>query len=98
MHFEVSRANMLYATTKDRLKRELDGFHYEVQATDPAEIDIEVIRDRVIFTTYLSIYYCRAVPLNFCYELVAVGDIFIRKIVALSDSSCFIVSLLIHGY
>jgi cofilin len=37
---------MLYATTKDRLKRELDGFHYEVQATDPAEIDIEVIRDR----------------------------------------------------
>jgi len=40
------RAKMLYATTKDRLKRELDGFHYEVQATDPAEIDIEVIRDR----------------------------------------------------
>jgi cofilin len=37
---------MLYATTKDRLKWELDGFHYEVQATDPAEIDIEVIRDR----------------------------------------------------
>ena len=40
------REKMLYATTKDRLKRELDGFHYEVQATDPAEIDIEVIRDR----------------------------------------------------
>ena len=41
------RAKMLYATTKDRLKRELDGFHYEVQATDPAEIDIEVIKDHV---------------------------------------------------
>lgn len=52
----------------------------------------------IVFTTYLSIYYCRGVPLNFCYELVAVGDIFIRKIAALSDSSCFIVSLLIHGY
>ena len=37
---------MLYATTKDRLKRELDGFYYEIQATDPSKIDIEVIRDR----------------------------------------------------
>ena len=37
---------MLYATTKDMLKRELDGFYYEIQATDPSEIDIEVIWDR----------------------------------------------------
>eukprot|EP00252_Welwitschia_mirabilis_P019643 TRINITY_DN4605_c0_g2_i1.p2 TRINITY_DN4605_c0_g2~~TRINITY_DN4605_c0_g2_i1.p2 ORF type:complete len:144 (+),score=17.09 TRINITY_DN4605_c0_g2_i1:149-580(+) len=40
------RAKMLYATTKDRLKRELNGIHYEVQATDAAEIDIDVLRDR----------------------------------------------------
>eukprot|EP01018_Ginkgo_biloba_P012044 Gb_36582 [translate_table: standard] len=40
------RAKMLYATSKDRLRRELDGVHYEVQATDPTEMDIEVIRDR----------------------------------------------------
>ena len=50
---------MLYATTKDRLKRELDGFHYEVQATDPAEIDIEVIRDRA--NQIGSIYLCLAI-------------------------------------
>lgn len=37
---------MLYATTKDRFRRELDGVHYEIQATDPTEMDLEVIRDR----------------------------------------------------
>ncbi|GLJ54941.1 hypothetical protein SUGI_1179540 [Cryptomeria japonica] len=40
------RAKMLYATSKDRLRRELDGVHYELQATDPTEMDIHVIRDR----------------------------------------------------
>eukprot|EP00252_Welwitschia_mirabilis_P020811 TRINITY_DN5182_c0_g1_i1.p1 TRINITY_DN5182_c0_g1~~TRINITY_DN5182_c0_g1_i1.p1 ORF type:complete len:149 (-),score=38.02 TRINITY_DN5182_c0_g1_i1:237-683(-) len=40
------RAKMLYATSKDNIRKELDGVHYEIQATDPAEIDIEVIRDR----------------------------------------------------
>ncbi|KAG5567427.1 hypothetical protein RHGRI_002840 [Rhododendron griersonianum] len=40
------RAKMLYATSKDRFKRELDGIHYEIQATDPTEMDLEVIRDR----------------------------------------------------
>ncbi|EFJ18573.1 hypothetical protein SELMODRAFT_230142 [Selaginella moellendorffii] len=37
---------MIYASSKDRIRRELDGIHYEVQATDPTEMDIEVIRDR----------------------------------------------------
>ncbi|GAY52555.1 hypothetical protein CUMW_142750 [Citrus unshiu] len=40
------RAKMLYATSKDRFRRELDGIHYEIQATDPSEMDLEVIRDR----------------------------------------------------
>jgi len=40
------RAKMLYATTKDRFRRELDGVHYEIQATDPTEMDLEVLRDR----------------------------------------------------
>ncbi|KAK2984985.1 hypothetical protein RJ640_005753 [Escallonia rubra] len=44
----VSRilAKMLYATSKDRFRRELQGIHYEIQATDPTEMDLEVIRDR----------------------------------------------------
>jgi len=37
---------MLYSTSKDRIKHELDGFHYEIQATDPSEVDIEVLRER----------------------------------------------------
>ncbi|CAN6322407.1 unnamed protein product, partial [Urochloa humidicola] len=40
------RAKMLYSTSKDRIKHELDGFHYEIQATDPTEVDIEVLRER----------------------------------------------------
>ncbi|VFQ67812.1 unnamed protein product [Cuscuta campestris] len=41
------RAKMLYATSKEGLRRALDGIHYEVQATDPAEMGIDVIKDRV---------------------------------------------------
>lgn len=40
------RAKMLYATSKDQFRRELDGIHYEIQATDPTEMDLEVIRER----------------------------------------------------
>ncbi|KAG1368447.1 actin-depolymerizing factor [Cocos nucifera] len=40
------RAKMLYATSKDRFRREMDGIHYEIQATDPTELDLEVLRDR----------------------------------------------------
>lgn len=40
------RAKMLYATSKDRFRRELDGVHYELQATDPSELDIDILRER----------------------------------------------------
>ncbi|CAK9140626.1 unnamed protein product [Ilex paraguariensis] len=40
------RAKMLYATSKERFKQELDGIHCEIQATDPTEMDLEVLRDR----------------------------------------------------
>ncbi|KNA21242.1 hypothetical protein SOVF_045180 [Spinacia oleracea] len=40
------RAKMLYATSKENFKHELDGVHYEIQATDPSEMDLEVIKDR----------------------------------------------------
>ncbi|GAV67813.1 Cofilin_ADF domain-containing protein [Cephalotus follicularis] len=40
------RSKMLYATSKDRFRRELNGIHYEIQATDPTEMDLEVIQER----------------------------------------------------
>ncbi|XP_039032553.1 actin-depolymerizing factor-like [Hibiscus syriacus] len=40
------RAKMLYATSKHGLRRELDGIHYEIQATDPTEMDLEVLKER----------------------------------------------------
>ncbi|ERN08226.1 actin-depolymerizing factor 5 isoform X2 [Amborella trichopoda] len=39
------RAKILYATSKGGLRRELDGVHYDLQATDPTEMGIQVIRD-----------------------------------------------------
>ncbi|KAL8224954.1 hypothetical protein R6Q59_001608 [Mikania micrantha] len=41
------RAKMLYATSKDRLRHELDGVHYEIQATDPTEMELDVLKERV---------------------------------------------------
>ncbi|KAF6155535.1 hypothetical protein GIB67_004529 [Kingdonia uniflora] len=39
------RAKMLYATSKDRFRHELNGIYYETQATDPTEMDLEVIKE-----------------------------------------------------
>lgn len=49
---------MLYATSKDNFRHELDGIHYEIQATDPAEMDLEVIRDRAQWTVSVCLICC----------------------------------------
>ncbi|XP_021753085.1 actin-depolymerizing factor 5-like [Chenopodium quinoa] len=40
------RAKMLYATSKEGIRRALDGIHYEVQATEPSEMGFDIIKDR----------------------------------------------------
>ncbi|GAB2225226.1 hypothetical protein Droror1_Dr00006017 [Drosera rotundifolia] len=40
------REKILYATSKDGLRRALDGIHYEVQATEMAEMGFDVIKGR----------------------------------------------------
>ncbi|KAG6541886.1 hypothetical protein Mapa_016714 [Marchantia paleacea] len=40
------KSKMMYSSSKDKFKRELDGVHYELQATDPTEMDINVIKGR----------------------------------------------------
>ena len=40
------RSKFLYATSKDRFRSELDGVHYEMQATDASEIEIGVMKER----------------------------------------------------
>jgi len=40
------RNKMLYASSKDRFRRELDGIQCEVQATDASEIGIDNIREK----------------------------------------------------
>ncbi|XP_073129590.1 actin-depolymerizing factor 1 [Henckelia pumila] len=41
------RSKMIYASSKDRFKRELDGIQVELQATDPTEMDLDVIKSRL---------------------------------------------------
>lgn len=48
---------MLYASSKDAIKRKLDGIFTEVQCTDSAEISHEAVLDKVFnrlltFTRY----------------------------------------------
>ncbi|CAN6695895.1 unnamed protein product [Malus baccata var. baccata] len=40
------RNKMIYASSKDRFKRELDSIQVELQATDPTEIGLDVIKSR----------------------------------------------------
>ncbi|KAF1899659.1 hypothetical protein Lal_00019789 [Lupinus albus] len=42
------RHKMVYASSKDRFKRELDGIQVELQATDPSEMSIDIIKGRAI--------------------------------------------------
>ncbi|KAL0800535.1 hypothetical protein Bca101_055710 [Brassica carinata] len=41
------RSKMLYASSKDRFKRELDGIQVELQATDASEMSLDIIKGRV---------------------------------------------------
>ncbi|KAJ4849341.1 hypothetical protein Tsubulata_010252 [Turnera subulata] len=40
------RSKMLYASSKDRFRRELDGVQLELQATDPSEISLDIIKEK----------------------------------------------------
>ncbi|KAE8662132.1 Actin-depolymerizing factor 1 [Hibiscus syriacus] len=42
------RSKMVYASSKDRFKRELDGIQVELQATDPSEMSFDIIKCRAI--------------------------------------------------
>ena len=41
------RMKMVYASSKDRFKRELDGISFELQATDPSEMSLDIVKGRV---------------------------------------------------
>ncbi|KAJ0970198.1 hypothetical protein J5N97_023075 [Dioscorea zingiberensis] len=42
------RSKMLYASSKDKFKRELDGIQFELQATDPSEMSIDIVKGRAV--------------------------------------------------
>ncbi|XP_042979348.1 actin-depolymerizing factor 7-like isoform X1 [Carya illinoinensis] len=42
------RSKMLYASSKDRFRRELDGVQVELQATDPSEMSFDIIKGRAL--------------------------------------------------
>ncbi|MED6136022.1 Actin-depolymerizing factor 7 [Stylosanthes scabra] len=42
------RMKMVYASSKDRFKRELDGIQVEIQATDPSEMSLDIVKARAL--------------------------------------------------
>ncbi|KAL5727522.1 actin depolymerizing factor [Ranunculus cassubicifolius] len=42
------RSKMVYASSKDRFKRELDGIQVELQATDPSEMSMDIVKSRAL--------------------------------------------------
>ncbi|GLU21093.1 hypothetical protein SLE2022_372560 [Rubroshorea leprosula] len=42
------RNKMVYASSKDRFKRELDGIQVELQATDPSEMSLDIVKARAL--------------------------------------------------
>ncbi|GLT67836.1 hypothetical protein SLA2020_401150 [Shorea laevis] len=42
------RSKMLYASSKDRFRRELDGVQVELQATDPSEMSLDIVKLRAL--------------------------------------------------
>nr|GMC91083.1 actin-depolymerizing factor 10 [Ipomoea batatas] len=40
------RSKMVYASSKDRFRRELDGVQVELQATDASEMSLDIFRNR----------------------------------------------------
>ncbi|KAA3475283.1 hypothetical protein CXB51_030690 [Gossypium anomalum] len=42
------RSKMLYASSKDKFKRQLDGIQAELQATDPSEMTLDIIKARAL--------------------------------------------------
>lgn len=42
------RMKMVYASSKDRFKREIDGIQVELQATDPTEMSLDIIKSRAL--------------------------------------------------
>ncbi|KAB1210677.1 Actin-depolymerizing factor 7 [Morella rubra] len=42
------RSKMVYASSKDRFKRELDGIQVELQATDRSEMSLDIVKARAL--------------------------------------------------
>ncbi|XP_008680099.2 actin-depolymerizing factor isoform X1 [Zea mays] len=40
------RAKTIYAVSRNQFRHELDGVHFEIQATDPDDMNLEVLRGR----------------------------------------------------
>lgn len=42
------KAKMVYASSKDTFRQQLDGVQIELQATDASELDLSVLKERAL--------------------------------------------------
>lgn len=67
------RSKMLYASSKDRFRRELDGIQIELQATDPSEMSLDVISGRAAWIWLNVCLRCSAFLL---YCILCLGGLY----------------------
>ena len=68
---------MVYASSKDRFKRELDGIQVELQATDPSEMSLDIIKGRALWLFVIPPFWCLALPINYKKQLHYVSIVFV---------------------
>ena len=61
------RNKMVYASSKDRFKRELDGIQVELQATDASEMSLDIVKITCCLIDYRHhlLFGCSSSPYGF---------------------------------
>lgn len=52
----------------------MDGVHYEIQATDPTEMDLEVLKDRANWSLFGKMLFILRKQMYLVHINLAVGD------------------------
>ncbi|KAL6584865.1 hypothetical protein OROMI_004154 [Orobanche minor] len=72
------RTKMIYASSKDRFKRELEGIQIELQATDPTEMGLRAVtfllEKECLYTVHGMVNLGDEAEFSRCHSNVKCGD------------------------
>ncbi|XP_030936751.1 actin-depolymerizing factor 7-like [Quercus lobata] len=83
------RSKMVYASSKDRFKRELDGIQVELQATDPSEMSLDIIKERALKLkcglTMMELSSKVGAPLGLTFMTIECEDVISTRLTIFQD-------------